>query len=387
MKTGIYMVALLSLLLSLAGGCSGSGTNPPLSDAESELGTDTFSDTVADNGSDITERDVIADTESDLVVVDTTITDMAGEDTAVMDISAGDTTVGDTTVGDTTVEDTTVEDTTADDTASDDTSTGDATGFDTAVEDTAEADVFAGPTLEFVIVGDPLSDVTFSDAYVSQTPSSFYIGIQQVDLLTSADDASPVTIFDAGQNSYTEVDMQGSTSLTTVDLFSVLSGTYTHAKILLATARFSVQARVHPPYPLPYVDGPVSVVAGLSDTVINSTPRAQDWVQYSFGVGGVNFVKTGVLPVFPDSATGQVIKEDGQTWLLMELSDHLVINAGFSSSYVATVTMKTKDCFRWEDQSTAFYYNTRFDAESSGDSEPVMSFGPGEYSIVISGAD
>ncbi len=358
----MYCAVSLSLVLVLGMGCSNSSTNLPVEDIHSDVVADTGSDTGVDNGSDAAERDVVdLDVESDSQV---------GPDLAVSDTAEGDTTVPDVIAPDTT----------DDDAVADDTNAG-----DTNVSDTTESDVPAGPTLEFVIVGDPVSDVSFADSWVSQTPSNFFIGVQKVMLLTSADDAAPVTIFDVGDNDYTEVDMQGSTSLTTVDLFSVLSGTYTHAKILLATARMTVQARVHPPSPLPAVNGPVSVIAALSDTVINATARAQDWVQYSFNLGGFSFVKPGVLPVFPDSATGQVIKENGQTWLLMELSEHLVINFGLSSNYVATVTMKTKNSFRWEDQSTSGYVTNVFDSDSSGNSEPVRSFGPGEYSIVVQG--
>ena len=274
-----------------------------------------------------------------------------------------------------------------------DTALDEATVADTAPEtpvatDIAKADEGAGgPTLEFVIVGDPASAVTFLDSYASQTPAAFFVGVQKVELLASADDPSPVTVFDAGDDKYIEVDMQGGTTLATIDLFQVTSGTYNYARVLLATARFTVQATVHPPFPVPSLKGPVSVVAALSDTVIDSTPRSQDWVQYSFSAGGFPFVQTGTLPPFPDSATGTVIKESGRTWLQMELSQHLTITPSISTSYVATVTMKTKDCFRWEDQSTSGYATGVFDTDSSGNSEPVKSFGPGDYSIVVAGTN
>lgn len=242
-----------------------------------------------------------------------------------------------------------------------------------------------GPTLEFRIVGDPASEVQFADSWSSQTPSAFYVGIQKVELLESPDDPAPVIVFDAGDDACTEVDMQGSTSLAKVDLFAVTSGTYTYARVLLATARFTVQTRVHPPFPVPALSGPLAVVAALSDTKIDSTQRAQDWVQYSFNAGGFPFTKTGTLPPFPDSATGDVIREGGRTWLQMELSQHLAITPSISTSYVATVTLKTKNSFRWEDQSTSGYAAGVFDSDSSGTSEPVKSVGPGEYSIVIAG--
>ncbi len=110
-------------------------------------------------------------------------------------------------------------------------------------------------------------------------------------------------------------------------------------------------------------------------------------MQYSFSAGGFPFVQTGTLPPFPASATGTVIKENGRTWLQMELSQHLTITPSISTSYVATVTMKTRDCFRWQDQSTSGYANGVFDTDASGNSEPVESFGPADYSIVVAGAN
>jgi hypothetical protein len=47
---------------------------------------------------------------------------------------------------------------------------------------------------------------------------------------------------------------------------------------------------------------------------------------------------------------------------------------------------KTKNSFRWEDQATSGYTTGVFDSDSSGNSEPVKSVGPGEYAIVVAGS-
>jgi|GEM_PF-5317503 len=326
------------------------------------------------DGDTTPDGDVISDGDADSSIDGDTDPDLESNE------AEGDSTDGDVTDGDSTDGDVADGDMTDGDTVEEDSADGDVVDGD---ESDGDEDTNNGPTLEFVIIGDPDSEVTFEDAYAFQTPTDFFIGVQKVELMTSADDESPVTVFDAGENNYTEVDMQGETSLNKVDLFSLTSGTYTHAKVLLAMARFKVQAKVHPQSPLPAVDGPVSVLAALSDTTINSTEHVQDWVQYSFNFSGIQFDKVGVLPEFPDSATGDVIKSDGETWLLMELSEHMVINPSISDSYEATITMKTRECFRWEDESTSGYETYVFDSDQNGNSEPVMSFGPGEYSIVV----
>ena len=350
----------------------------------------------AGNAGDTTDA-FVADDVADDVAADVAPAEVAGTD-AAEDLSTAETAADEGVVAADVAEETAPADVATDTSPAEidglaaDTALDEATVADTAPETPVATDVavadegIGGPTLEFVIVGDPVSDVTFQDSYASQTPAAFYVGVQKVELMTSADDPSPVTVFDAGDDNYTEVDMQNSTTLATIDLFQVLSGTFTHARVLLATARFTVQATVHPPFPVPALQGPVSVVAALSDTVIGSTPRSQDWVQYSFSAGGFPFVQTGTLPPFPNSATGTVIKEGGRTWLQMELSQHLTITPSISMSYVATVAMKTKDCFRWEDQSTSGYATRVFDTDSNGNSEPIKSFGPGDYSIVVAGA-
>ena len=375
MKTRLRLARILGIAVVLAlAACSGSDTGNAGDTTDAFVAADVVPAEVAGTdaaegvvGADMAEESAPAD-----IATDTPFAEVAGE--VVPADVATDAPPADV--------DALAADTGLDETAPIDT----APETPVATDVTNEAEVAEGPTLEFVIVGDPDSDVTFQDSYASQTPAAFFIGVQKVQLLASADDPSPVTVFDAGDGKYTEVDMQGSTSLATIDLFQVTSGTYIYARVLMATARFTVQATVHPPFPVPALQGPVSVVAALGDTVIDSTPRSQDWVQYSFSAGGFPFVKTGTLPPFPSSATGTVIKESGRTWLQMELSEHLTIAPSLSMNYVATVRMKTKNCFRWEDQSTSGHATGVFDTDSSGNSEPVESFGPGDYSIVVAGA-
>jgi len=233
-----------------------------------------------------------------------------------------------------------------------------------------------------VVVGDASTAVSFDDTYASQTPSDFIMGIQQVDLLTSATDTSPVTIFDAGAGNYTEVDMLGTTTLTTVPLSQIADGVYTHAKVLLAMTSFNVSTTVHPGG-LPSVTGPVSVVAAVSDTTIDTEAREKGWMKYSFSLGSIDFDREDTLPPMPDSETGDVIDESDKTWLLMNLSENMTISPSITDNYIATVDLKVQDCFRWEDQSTAGYTSDVFDSEDDGSHEPLMVFGPGEYQVIV----
>jgi hypothetical protein len=334
----VAFAAGLMLLCGIGTGCSGNGSSSgddagdTAGDADSDGDTDTDSDSDSDTGTD-------ADTGSD---------------------------------GDTDGDADTDTDADADADGDSDTDTDSDTDSDTGSA--------TGPTLEIVIVGDAVSDVTFPDSYASQTPANFVMGIQRVDLMTSADDTAPVTVFDAGAGSYAEVDMMGSTSLATVSLSDLTEGVYTYAKVLLAMTRFQVQTTVHTLVP---VSGPVSVVAALSDTTIDSTARSKGWMRYTFSFGGLNITRPDTLPDFPDSGTGEVIEEADKTWLLMNLSQNMTINPSVTTSYVATVTMKVKDCFRWQDVATGGYTTGVFDSKSDGAHEPLMGFGPGEYSIVV----
>ncbi|MDD5307146.1 MAG: hypothetical protein PHU25_07480 [Deltaproteobacteria bacterium] len=324
-------------------------------------------DTGTDTGTGTADTDADGDTDGD--------TDGDGDTDADGDTDGDTDTDGD---ADTDADGDTDADTDSDADADGDTDGDSDSDTDTDSDTSTGSDT--GPTLEIVIVGDATSDVTFADSYASQTPSSFTMGIGRVDLMTSADDTSPVTIFDAGAGKYTEVDMKGTTSLTKVKLSDLTQGVYTYAKVLLAMTRFKVQTTVHTAIP---VTGGVSVVAALSDTTIDSTARSKGWMRYAFNFSGLDVTRVDTLPPFPDSPTGEVIEEAGKTWLLMNLSDNMTINPSITTSYVATVTMKVKSCFRWEDASTSGYATDVFDSKADGSHETVKSFGPGEYSVTI----
>ena len=125
------------------------------------------------------------------------------------------------------------------------------------------------------------------------------------------------------------------------------------------------------------------ITAALSDTVIDATAREKGWMEYAFDLGGITFSPEGTLPEFPDSQTGDVIDEPDETWLLMNLSDNMDISPSITSSYTATVDMKVKGCFRWEDQSTTGYAPDVLDSQPDGTHEPLMSFGPGEFQVTV----
>ena len=325
---------LLSLIIAAAAMGSGCSGDDGSSGSDAGADTDTDADTDADTDTD-TDTDTDADTDTD---TDTDTDADSGADS----------------------------------------------GADTDVDADTDTDTDSdlGPTLEIVVVGDATSDVEYGDSYASQTPSSFVMGIQRVELMTSDTDTSPVTVFDAGDGSYTEIDMLGTTSLTTVHLSDLADGVYTKAKVLLAMTRFQIDTTVH--VVAASFDGTADVVAALSDTTIDSSARSKGWMQYTFHYNSLSVPRTDTLPPFPTSATGEVIDEADKTWLLMDLSSSMTISPSITSSYVATVTMKVKDCFRWEDDTaTSGYTVDVFDSKSTGEHETVASFGPGEFSILV----
>ncbi|MBN2802245.1 MAG: hypothetical protein JXR91_04035 [Deltaproteobacteria bacterium] len=243
--------------------------------------------------------------------------------------------------------------------------------------------------LHIKIIGDAVTDPDYkNDGSTGQTPKNYYLGIRQIDLMTSESDLSPVTIFDAGADNFKEVDMLAENDFCTVDLADLPDATYTYAKILIASARFTIDITGHAE--LPFVGrqdapGTADVVAAISDTTIDDQARNSGWMEYTFNLSGYTVPpQTGTLPEFTAGDTGSMITDGGQTWLLMNFGNNTTIVPSLAKSYTATMTMQVKDSFRWTDTTTFSDYSINvLDAESDGSIEPITSVGPATYSIVI----
>lgn len=260
------------------------------------------------------------------------------------------------------------------------------TAFD-ASESDAIAEYDAGEVdggslyeLSLYVEGD-LTPKTFEDGYSGQTPSSYTMGISRFEIMTSEDDANPVTVFDYGEN-YNEVDMLTNSLVGSADLTTIPVGVYTHGRVLLKMTRFDIETTVHSTMPPASVPGTMTVLAALSNTEIDGTERSQDWVQYTFNdYGGIS--TTGTLPELPTTAAGRIERENGETWLVFAFDQSLTIIPIPGQAHSATITYEVFESFRWEDQDAEGFTEDVFDSRTDGTSEPVMNFGATGYSIAV----
>ena len=237
-----------------------------------------------------------------------------------------------------------------------------------------------GYHLKIYIKGDA-TPKTFSDGLSGQTPTNYYLGIQRVDLMTSANDANLVTVFDHGAN-YVEADMQGETLVGEGDLRNIPAASYTHGRVLLPMARFDIQTTVHVVSPPAIVPGTVHALTALSNVNLDGANRNAGWAKFTFNLGPYVVSTTAVLPAPPSSGGGTIVQENGRTWMVFPLSPPLLVVAGMQTTPKVTVICDIYESFRWQDQNESGYTQGVFDTVSTGGWEPVKNFGATDYRIV-----
>jgi hypothetical protein len=242
----------------------------------------------------------------------------------------------------------------------------------------------AGPEgyqLVINVQGD-LTPKVFDDGLSGQTPTNYFMGVQRLDIEKAGDEADPwVTVFDHGAD-YVEVDMHASQTAGTASFADLPPGSYSRCRVLLAMARFDVEATVHVDVPPVALHGPLTVVTALSDTVIDGQTRAQSWAEFTFDLGGYTTSREGSIPELPSAPGAEVVQEGGRTWLVFPLESPIVIPASVTRDYEMTITYDIFESFRWADQALPGYVEGIFDVNAStGAWEPVMSFGATDYHI------
>jgi hypothetical protein len=243
-----------------------------------------------------------------------------------------------------------------------------------------DPDGSTGYQLRIYVEGD-MTPKTFTDGYSGQTPTDYYMGISRFDIMTSETDPNPVTVFDYGEN-YMEVDMSQNTEVGSVALADIPFNFYSHGRVLLKMTRFDVETTVHATMPPADLPGTVTVVAALSDALIDNVQRSQDWVQYTFNVMG-GITTTGTLPELPSTGGGTVVKENGRLWLVFPLTGGLTIDPLPTQDHSATIIYEIYESFRWQDEQETNYTDDVFDSNADGSTEPVMNFGATGYQINV----
>lgn len=255
---------------------------------------------------------------------------------------------------------------------------------DLAVDRTADQQA-TGPALRIHVKGD-LTPVTFTDGLAGQTPKSYTMGLVRFELMRSATDPSPVTVFDHGATPV-QVDMLSTTLAGSAPIADLTPGTFTHGRALLAYCIFTVVGTVHAGLSL---SGDLTVTGALSDTTINSKSYQQNQADYTFKAGSIQQTLPGTLPPLPSVGGGSVVQEEGKTWLVFSFPSPIVLQGIVSGDLAtprdqsATIIYKVFESFRWQDQTKPGYAAGVFDVDALAMSfEPVVSFGATGYSVVI----
>lgn len=232
-----------------------------------------------------------------------------------------------------------------------------------------------GGLLSIFIRGD-LTPKLFSDGLSGQTPKQYVMGLGRFDILRSAGDPSPVTVFDHGQKPV-EVNLLSETLGGSRPLAELPAGTYSHGRVLLTHARFTVAAVVHAPgVPLP---GDIASVVALSDGIIDGKPWTQGQATFSFA----GFTVPGSVPALPSTAGGTIVSSGGRTWLVFPFPKPLTVG-GSGADHRATIIYQVHESFRWQDQDKAGYQPKIFDVDPLAPSfEPVLNFGATGYAIEV----
>ena len=252
-------------------------------------------------------------------------------------------------------------------------------GDDAAAQDGAVAEDAAGrAVIEIYVEGDPTAK-TFTDGYSGQTPRDYVMGLQRFDLLRSSNDPTPVTVFDYGPG-YTEVDMSTKTLVGVGRTPDIPAGSYSHARVLLAMARFTVNASAHSgSLGLP---GAITATSALSDTIIDGTPFTKGQCQFEFVSGSITNTLGGALPPLPATAGGTIVDDGQRTWMVFPFAAPLAVDPGDAATHQATITYETFESFRWEEQALTGYTTGVWDVNADFvSSEVVKNFGATGYRV------
>jgi len=114
-------------------------------------------------------------------------------------------------------------------------------------------------------------------------------------------------------------------------LSSLAAGTYTHGRVSLVYAAFSVDVAAHTPMGI--VSNRADVMGALADMTYEDEAFDQGEATYDF----MGFEVPATLPPLPTTGGGTVIQEDGETWMIFPFVEPLVIGPGEEEDRSATI--------------------------------------------------
>lgn len=232
--------------------------------------------------------------------------------------------------------------------------------------------------IEIFVEGDATAK-TFTDGYSGQTPRDFFLGLQRFELLRAIDDPAPVKVFDLSPG-YTEVDMSTKTLVGVGRTPDIPAGTYTHGRVLLTMARFTVDATAHSG--AAQLAGTMTVLDAISATTIDGTPFTKGQGQLHFVSGSFTNTQAYTLPPLPGTAGGTIVDDGPRTWMVFPFPLPMAIDPTDSTTHQAAIIYETYESFRWEEKPLTGYATGAWDVNANlVDTEAVKNFGATGYRV------
>ena len=226
--------------------------------------------------------------------------------------------------------------------------------------------------------------VNFTDGYVGETPIDQHIAIRKLTLYRDANDASPVVVFDNGQNAVECGLNDGNDTLVGTAVAKTLpGGTFTIAHVEVGYYRFKVAATMHSNGMV--VPGDYSDLEVLTDaTLVDGKLQNQGHYSFTFEVGGTAYgTLNGEDLMTPAALAGgglSLVTANHSASYVFPVS--VIIDPALPSSTKVVMLVNTYQNFRWQDQATAGYQSGVFDTTPST-YEPVTSFGANAFTLGV----
>ena len=222
---------------------------------------------------------------------------------------------------------------------------------------------------------------TITDKLSGQTPRDYKMGLGRFELMRSATDPSPLTVFDH-QAKPGMVGMLGKTLVGQAELSKLTPGSYTRGRVLLTWCEFTVSATGHAAGLA--VPGDIMVKAALSDTTHQGKAWKQGQATFTFKAGALQQTAPGLLPPLPSTGGGAVVQQGGKTYMVFTYPAPIVIAPSAGKSYTGTMVYKVFESFRWQDETKPNYKVKTFDVDGLGLTyEPVKGFGATGYGVEL----
>jgi hypothetical protein len=220
----------------------------------------------------------------------------------------------------------------------------------------------------------------FSDGLSGQTPRDYLIAVGAYEVLTSADDPTPVPCF--AHASPVVADLSLDNLMGSCETASIPTGLYTHGRVQVDWASYTVDAVYQSTFPIP---GEYTFFRAYSDTDVGG-------VSYLAGEGSVTFsyaAGSDTYPwVFTDLPQVPGVQYDvvnGKLWITFPFTHALPIDQSNTDLHWARMNWEIFNAFRWSELAYPGYSTGTWDTSLNIlASEPVHYDGVTGYYVTSS---